>query len=59
MRQPLIEGSSVYQIGGQPGHRAEEHVFVMKSIIARQRAQGKSIVIQPSDIKKYFDKEMI
>ena len=55
----LLFCSSVYQIGGQPGHRAEEHVFVMKSIIARQRALGKSIVIQPSDIKKYFDKEMI
>ena len=41
LKQPLIEGSSVYQIGGQPGHRSEEHVFVMKSIIARQRAQGK------------------
>ena len=52
LKQPLIEGSSVYQIGGQPGHRAEEHVFVLKSIIARQRAEGKPLVIQPSDIKQ-------
>ena len=59
LKQPLIEGSSVYQIGGQPGHRAEEHVFVLKSLIARQRAQGKALIIQPSDIRKYFDKEMI
>ena len=49
----------MYQIGGQPGHCSEEHVFVLKSIIARQRAQGKQIIIQPSDIQKYFDKEMI
>ena len=59
LKQPLIEGSSAYQIGGQPGHRVEEHVFVLKSVIARQRAQGKPLVIQPSDIKKFFDKEMI
>jgi hypothetical protein len=59
LKQPLVEGSSVYQIGGQPGHRSEEHVFVLKSVIARQRAQGKPIIIQPSDIQKYFDKEMI
>ena len=50
LKQPLVEGSSVYQIGGQPCHRSEEHVFVLKSIIARQRAQGKQIIIQPSDI---------
>ena len=54
-----MEGSSIYQIGGQPGHRAEELIFVLKSVIARQRAQGKAIIIQPSDIQKLFDKEMI
>ena len=34
-------------------------IFVLKSVIAKQRFQGKAILIQPSDIKKYFDKEMI
>ena len=53
-----MEGSSIYQIGGQPGHRAEELVFVLKSVIAKQRFQGKALLIQPSDIKKYFDKEI-
>ena len=54
-----MEGSSIYQIGGQPGHRSEEHVFVLKSIIVRQRAQGKQVIIQPSEIQIYFYKEMI
>ena len=49
----------MYQIGGQLGHRAEELIFVFKSLIARQRALGKAIIIQPSDIQKFFDKEMI
>ena len=59
LKGPLVEGSSIYQIGGQPGHRADELIFVLKSMIAKQRFLGKSILIQPSDIKKYFDKEMI
>ena len=39
LRGPLIEKSSIYQIGGQPGHRPEELVFVMKSIISKYRKQ--------------------
>ena len=30
LKDPLLEGSSIYQIGGQPGHRSEEHIFVLK-----------------------------
>ena len=59
LKSPLIDGSSIYQIGGQPGHRAEELVFSLKSIISKYRAEGKSIIIQTSDIAKFFDKEMI
>ena len=53
LKKPLVE------IRGQPGHRSEEHVFVLKSLIARQRAQGKPIIKQPSDIQNIFDKEII
>jgi hypothetical protein len=59
MKGPLVEGSSIYQIGGQPGHRAEELMFVMKSIVAQKRAEGKAIIIQCWDLSKYFDKEMM
>ena len=44
LKQPLIEGSSMYQIGGQPGHRPEEMVYVMKSIIAKYMMDGKMII---------------
>ena len=30
MKQALIDGSSMYQIGGQPGHKAEELIFCIK-----------------------------
>ena len=42
LRAPLISTSSIYQIGGQPGHRPEELVFVMKSIIAKYRKYKKN-----------------
>ena len=35
LKTPLIDGSSIYQIGGQPGHRSEELVFVVKSVMSK------------------------
>ena len=49
LRGPLLEGLTMYQIGGQPGHRAEEHVFVLKSLIAKYREEGKLVIIQRLD----------
>ena len=41
LKAPLLAGSSMFQIGGQPGHRPEEMVMVMKSVMARYRSEGK------------------
>ena len=59
LKKPLVEKSSIFQIGVQPNHRPEELLFVMKSVIAKQRMKGKETVIQCYDISKYFDKEMM
>ena len=59
MKWPLIDKSSMYQIGGQPGHRSEELVFILKSVIAKYRMEGKQVIIQSSDLEKFFDKEML
>ena len=56
LKKPLVEKSSIFQIGVQPNHCP---VFVMKSVIAKQRMKGKETVIQCNDISKYFDKEMM
>ena len=37
MKEDILEGSSRYQIGGQPGHRSQEHLFTVKSLIAKAR----------------------
>ena len=59
LKTPLLAGSSIFQIGGQPGHRPEEMVFVMKSVVARYKKEGKLLVVNFYDLSKYFDKEMI
>ena len=59
MKGPLVDGSSIYQIGGQPGHRSEELLFVMKSVIAKYRKVGENVVLQLFDISRLFDKEMM
>jgi hypothetical protein len=59
LRKALIDRSSIYQIGGQPGHRVEEFIFVMKSVIAYHRSKGKMVILQCYDLEKYFDKEMV
>ena len=59
LKEHLVKGSSIYQIGGQPGHRSEELMFVVKSVVARQRSLGKLIILQGYDVSKFFDKEMI
>ena len=59
MKNPLVENSTIYQIGGQPKHRPEELVFSMKSVIAKERREKRPILIQCWDISKFFDKEMI
>lgn len=59
LKAPLLDGSSIYQIGGQPMHRPEELVFVIKSIVARYKMQGTMVVLNLYDIAKFFDKEMV
>ena len=59
LRRPLVEGSSIYQIGGQAGHRYEELVFVVKSVIAKCKMCKQILVIKLFDISKFFDEEMV
>jgi hypothetical protein len=59
MKKPILEGSSPYQIGGQPGHQPQEHIFTMKSIMAKYEKDGKLFILQPYDISKFFDKEVL
>ena len=59
LKEALVSGSSIYQVGGQPGHRPEELLFAFKSVVARQLSQGKEVIVQSFDVQKLFDKELI
>ena len=50
LKKPQLIGSSMYQIGRQPGHTSEELVFVMKAIISKYRSEGKRLILQTSDL---------
>ena len=57
MKERILASSSIFQIGGQEGHRTQEHLFTLRSIIARESYLGGGVVFQLYDIKKFFDKE--
>ena len=59
MKEKILEASSIYQVGGQPGHSTDESIFVIKSLIARAESSGKGFIFSLVDIVGFFDKEQI
>ena len=59
MKEVILKKSSPYQIGGQPGHMPQEHIFSVKSILAKYCMQGMMVMLQAYDISKFFDKETL
>ena len=59
MKQRILEKSTKYQVGGQPGHSPEEHIYSIKSVWQVYEMMGKGLIITLVDIKAFFDKENI
>ena len=59
MKDKILQSSSIYQVGGQPGHSTDECIFTVKSIIAMTEASGKSFIFSLIDIIGFFDNEQI
>ena len=57
MKDDILSNSSVYQIGGQPGHSPEELIFCLKSIMQEQESKKQGLIFILMDIIKFFDKE--
>ena len=57
MKDTIFNSSTKFQIGGQPKHRIQEHLFTMRSIIDLYDFLNTSIIVQLYDIQKFFDKE--
>ena len=55
----IMNNMTKYQIGTKNGHRAQEHLFTLKSIIALYLKMELPVFIQLFDISKIFDRERL
>ena len=59
MKHKILESSSIYQVGGQPGHSVDESIFIIKSLMSMVEKTGKSFLFSLVDIVGFFDNEQI
>ena len=59
METEIREATNKFQIGGIPGHRPQEHVFCVKSIIQKYVEEKRLIILICYDISGFFDKEVL
>ena len=48
---------SKFQISTRPGHRAQEHLFVVKRVISLYFNYDEAVLLTFWDVSKYFDSE--
>ena len=58
-KETIFKNMPKFQIGTRPGHRAQEHLFVIKSVIALYEKYDKPVWLTTWDISKYFDSESL
>ena len=59
MKEEILDSSTMYQVGGQPGHSIEEHLFTIKSMIQLLESRGLGMVFTLVDLVSFFDREDI
>ena len=59
MKPKILEASSRYQVGGQPGHSTKENIFVIMSLMVRVKLTGLGFILNLVDLVSFFDKEML
>ena len=59
MKDKIIQSSSIFQVGGQPGHGPEEHLYTLKSLMSLLEYSGDGMVFTLVDIIAFFDREII
>ena len=59
MKEPLVSSSSIFQVGGLPGHSIMEHLLSFKTILARMEEIGEGLIFFFVDIVSFFDREDI
>ena len=59
MKEDIIKSGNKYQIGGIPGHRVEEHLIVVNTIMQKYIDMKSGVIIQLVDIEKFFDTKIL
>ena len=58
-KEKMIANMTKFQIGTKPGHRAQEHLLVLKSVIALHLKYKKTVILSMWDVSKFFDREAL
>ena len=59
MKEDVLHSGNKFQIGGIPGHRVEEHLLVVKTVIQLQINKKSGVILQLVDIEKFFDSDIL
>ena len=55
----IVENMPPNQIGAVPGHRAQEHLFTIKSFLAVKEKEKEACIVSLLDLIKFFDSECL
>ena len=58
IKEKLVENISEFQTA-KPGHRAQENIFVIKSLMALNEKYDEPLLLQLMDLETFFDKEYL
>ena len=56
-KETLVESMSKFQIGTRTGHRAQEHIYTIKTVLSYYIKYDKPIILNTWDVSKFFDRE--
>ena len=59
MKDDILGKSTIYQVGGQPGHGTDEHIFTIKSMIGLLESKNLGMIFTLVDLISFFDRESI
>ena len=57
LKSYVVSNISKFQIGAIPGHRVQEHIFSIKSVIGFFNSMGKGLILTLYNVSKFFDRE--
>ena len=59
MKDEILDKSTMYQIGGQPGHSTDEHLFTIKSMMELLELKDQGMIFMLVDLVSFFDRENV